>query len=75
MREISGLRGRAKQRGKRLDEMCYKAMPLTQEYGENDARVFCSGLISPEYDDCTIPECLECDAFWANSEPPTLENL
>ena len=72
---MAGLRGRAKQRGKRLDEDCYKAQPLTHEYGVNDKRVFCSGLHSDYYDGDYIPECRECDAFFLNAPPPDLPTL
>lgn len=45
---------RAKIRGKKLDEDCKRACTSTNEYGSDDDRVFCYGLI-----DCSTDELIE----------------
>ncbi len=62
------MKDRAVQRGKPLLDMCYKANRATHEYGENDDRVFCLGLL-----DCATEalceECSECGAHVMNAKP------
>lgn len=45
---------RAKLRGKKLDEDCKIACTSTNEYGQDDDRVFCYGLV-----DCSTDELIE----------------
>ena len=56
-------------RGKSLDSDCYKARTSSNEYGAEDNRVFCYGLM-----DCMTEEmlnkCRECKANVINAEPP-----
>lgn len=59
---------RAKLRGKPLDEDCKKAYTSTHEYGPQDDRVFCYGLIDCMSDE-VLPKCVECKAFAINAEP------
>lgn len=64
MKKIS----RAKLRGKKLDEDCKVACTSTNEYGPDDDRVFCYGLV-----DCSTDEffekCKNCKAFVYNATP------
>lgn len=62
------MKNRAVQRGKPLLDMCYKAKRTTHEYGEEDDRVFCSGLLDCETEDL-CDECSKCGAFTFNAEP------
>lgn len=52
---------RSELRGKRLNENCYKAKISKYEYGRNDKRKFCYGLIDMMTDEL-IDECKECKA-------------
>jgi len=61
--------GRSAMRGKKLDDDCRKAHTSTHEYGPEDTRVFCYGLIDLMNDE-TIPKCRECGAFAYNAQPP-----
>lgn len=47
--------GRSAMRGKKLDDDCRKAHTSTHEYGPEDTRVFCYGLIDLMNDE-TIPK-------------------
>ena len=60
---------RAKIRGKKLDEDCKRAYTTTNEYGSDDDRVFCYGLIDYSTDDL-IEKCRNCKALTYNSTPP-----
>ena len=60
---------RAKIRGKKLDEDCKRACTTTNEYGSDDDRVFCYGLIDCSTDDL-IEKCRNCKALADNSTPP-----
>ena len=60
---------RSKLRGKPLDPMCKKAHTTTNEYGVNDKRVFCYGILEAMTDD-PIEVCRVCKAFVLNEEPP-----
>ena len=60
---------RAAQRGKPLDKDCYKAHISKHEYGMNDNRCFCYGLIDLMYDDY-LQKCRECGAWAYNAKPP-----
>lgn len=65
---MSKLKGRALQRGKPLDEDCYKAKTSTNESGLNDKRIFCYGLIDASTEE-HIEKCRECKAFAFNAKP------
>ena len=60
---------RAKLRGKSLDEDCKKAYRAAHEYGPEDNRVFCYGLIDLENDE-PLEKCKVCGAYVENEEPP-----
>ena len=60
---------RAKIRGKKLDEDCKRACTTTNEYGSDDDRVFCYGLIDCSTDDL-IEKCRNCKALVWNTAPP-----
>lgn len=60
---------RAKLRGKKLDEDCNKAYTSTNEYGSDDDRVFCYGLVDCSTDDL-IEKCRNCKALAYNATPP-----
>ncbi len=59
---------RAQLRGQPLDPLCKKAHTTTHEYGPEDKRVFCYGLICCENDE---PEelCAVCGAYVRNETP------
>lgn len=59
---------RAKLRGKKLDEDCKRACTTTNEYGPDDDRVFCYGLIDCSTDDL-IEKCRNCKALAYNATP------
>lgn len=63
------MKGRAAQRGKPLDPFCKSAHISRYEYGAEDKRCFCYGLISMETDDY-FEECIKCGAFVDNVTPP-----
>lgn len=63
---------RAAQRGKPLDADCYKAKRVTNEYGLNDNRIFCCGLIDSMTEEY-LPKCQECGAFIDNAKRPEEE--
>lgn len=60
---------RAKLRGRKLDEDCKRACTSTNEYGLDDDRVFCYGLIDCSTDDLT-EKCRNCKALAYNVTPP-----
>ena len=59
---------RAEMRGKKLDDDCVKAKICSNEFGLNDNRCFCYGLI-----DCStesyLEKCIDCGAFVDNAKP------
>ena len=63
---------RAILRGEKLDDDCKKAKTLTNEYGPQDNRCFCSGRI-----DCSteayLEKCINCGAFIDNAKPIGVE--
>lgn len=59
---------RAKLRGKPLDPMCYKAKTSRHEFGRNDNRVFCYGLVDAMTDE-VLPQCRECKALVDFAKP------
>ena len=65
---MKNLRGRAAQRGKPLDEDCRKANISTHEYGMEDDRKFCLGLMDMRTEDL-LDKCRECGAYCINSKP------
>jgi len=60
--------GREIQRGKPLDADCLKANISKHEYGPNDNRCFCYGLINPMYEE-ELPKCRECGAYIYKAKP------
>lgn len=65
---------RAQLRGKPLDEDCkIYGMISRYEYGEEDNRCFCFGLINPMYEDYE-QKCRDCKAWSRNAEPPKEES-
>ena len=54
-------------RGKPLDEDCVTARQSSHEYGENDNRVFCYGLIDSMNDEY-LAKCKVCGAFVNNAK-------
>ncbi len=63
--------GRDKIRKKPLDHACYRANTTRHEFGEDDNRVFCFGLLD-ELDDIQF-DCLVCPAYVQNAKPPKKE--
>lgn len=59
---------RAQLRGKPLDADCKKAQRVSNEYVEEDKRVFCFGLFDMANDE-VISKCRECMAYVENAEP------
>lgn len=59
---------RAKIRGEKLDEDCKRAYTTSHEYGPDDDRVFCYGLIDCSTDDL-IEKCRNCKALAYNATP------
>ena len=56
-------------RGRQLDKGCCRAKISRHEYGPDDDRCFCYGLIDKMTDDY-LPKCQECGAFAYNATPP-----
>lgn len=63
---------RAKLRGKPLDSDCKSANTTTGEFGSDDKRVFCYGIIDAMNDEYLM-KCKECGAFVYNAEPLEVE--
>ena len=61
--------GRDKIRGKRMEHDCYSAKTSRHEFGEDDPRVFCHGLLDTA--DNILPKCLKCKAYTYNATPLT----
>lgn len=59
---------RATLRGKPLDIDCLLARQSSHEYGLNDKRIFCYGLIDCMCDEY-LEKCRKCGAFVDNAEP------
>ena len=59
---------RAILRGKKLDYDCKKANIIINEYGPQDNRLFCYGLVDCSTDDY-LKKCIECGAFVDNAKP------
>ena len=59
---------RAIQRGKPLDTDCKGCHTTIGEYGENDNRVYCYGLVDRKTDE-HLCKCQECGAFVGNAKP------
>ena len=57
---------RAILRGKPVDEDCNKAKRTTHEWGQNDNRIFCYGLIDIRHDE-VMSKCTECGAYVCNA--------
>lgn len=60
---------RAKLRGKKLDEDCKRAYTSSHEYGLDDDRIFCYGLVDYSTDEL-IEKCKNCKALAYNATPP-----
>lgn len=59
---------RAKLRGKPLDDDCKLARQSSHEYGDEDNRVFCYGIMDCMTDEY-LTKCKECGAFVHNATP------
>ena len=63
---------RAILRGEKLDDDCKKANTIINEYGPQDNRLFCYGLV-----DCStksyLEKCINCGAFIDNAKPIGVE--
>ena len=62
------LRGRAKLRGKLLDEDCKLATISKNEFGPKDTRKFCYGLTDMSTEE-PLQKCKECGAYAYNATP------
>jgi hypothetical protein len=60
---------RAKLRGKELDKDCKTSNTTSHEYGLDDDRVFCYGLVDYSTDEL-IEKCKNCKALVYNATPP-----
>lgn len=58
---------RAQLRGKPLYKFCKRAKISKHEYGPNDQRCFCYGMVDMDGD--SIDECRECRAYSMNATP------
>ena len=65
---MKDLRGRAKLRGKPLDENCKIARISTHEYGMADDRKYCYGICD-EFPDELAEKCKTCGAYCMNATP------
>lgn len=63
------MKNRAQLRGKPLDADCKRAYTSRHEYGPEDDRVFCLGLIDFMNDEY-LDKCRTCKANVYNAEPP-----
>lgn len=65
---------RAQMRGKPLDDDCKRyGRPDPYQYGENDKRCFCTGIWNKMYEEIER-DCLTCNAWNGNAEPPKEED-
>lgn len=60
---------RAKIRGKKLDEDCKRTCTSSHEYGLDDDRVFCYGIVDYSTDEL-IEKCKNCKALVCNATLP-----
>lgn len=65
---------RAKLRGKPLDKDCYGAIRSRHEYGLQDDRIFCYGLMDLMTEEL-LDKCKECKAHVDNAGPIKIECL
>ncbi|QHI72884.1 hypothetical protein [Aminipila terrae] len=70
---MKNLRERSELRGKSLDDDCKIAKISTHEYGMEDNRKFCYGLMEMSTEEL-IDKCITCKAYVDNAEPPTQTN-
>ena len=56
-------------RGSPLHRFCVKAHTTRNEFGPDDNRVFCYGVVDMQTDEC-IEACKRCKAFVSNATPP-----
>lgn len=61
-------KNRAMMRRQKLDADCYKAHISKYEYGKNDNRNFCYGLVDRMTDEY-LHKCKICGAFVQNAKP------
>lgn len=59
--------GRDKIRKRPLDHDCYDAKTTRNEFGIDDNRVFCYGLLNKSDD--VQKKCINCPAFVDNAKP------
>lgn len=60
---------RAAIRGCKLDKDCHRAIISKCEYGPEDKRCFCYGLVELSTE-CALEKCRECKAYAYNAQPP-----
>lgn len=60
---------RAQLRGRSLDPPCKKAHTAPYEYGPDDKRVFCYGIMDAMTEE-PLDQCLICGAFVRNKTEP-----
>lgn len=61
-------KNRRQLRGKPLLANCHKAKLTTNEYGANDKRKFCYGLVD-KTTDFYLNQCIDCNALVIFAEP------
>ena len=61
-------------RGKPLELDCKSAKTTTGEFGNDDRRVFCYGIIDCETDEY-LTKCKKCGAFEYNAKPLEVERF
>ena len=59
---------RAELRGKPLERNCYGVHTTKHEFGKNDNRIFCYGIVDSMTDEL-LPQCKECRAMIDYAEP------
>lgn len=65
---LNNLKSRALQRGKPLDGDCKRANISNYEYGPDDHRNFCLGIMDMSTEEI-IDKCRECGAYALNAKP------
>ena len=65
---------RAKIRGEKLDEDCKRCCTSSHEYGPDDDRVFCYGMVDYSTDEI-IEKCKNCKAYVFNATPMATEKV
>ena len=63
---------RAILRGEKLDDDCKKANTTINEYGPQDNRFFCYGLVDYSTESY-LEKCIKCGAFINNAKPIGVE--